>query len=242
MCGRYTLTIPLAELEARFGFVAGELAVAPRFNVAPTQPVLTVVSARAGDRAAGYPNRAGLMRWGLIPAWAKAAGNGNPLINARAETLTVKPSFRQALERRRCLIPADGFYEWPPAAAGGQRLPWRIGLNSGEPFAFAGLWERWQAPEGNIIHSCAIVTTAANELLAPIHPRMPVILPPAAERAWLDPELRDTQGLAAMLNPYPAAAMRCYRVSERVNAAGYDEPECLAAVTERAAEYNGRLL
>lgn len=240
MCGRYTLTTELAELERRFGFAAGELAVLPRFNVAPTQPALTVVRGRAGKGAADAPNRAGWMRWGLIPAWAKAAGNGSPLINARAETLTAKPSFRQALERRRCLIPADGFYEWP-AAAGGQRLPWRITLNSGEPFAFAGLWERWQSPGGDIVHSCAIVTTAANELLAAIHPRMPVILPRSWEGDWLDGELRDTQLLGAMLNPYPASEMRCYRVAERVNAAGYDRPECIAPVTEGAAEYNGRL-
>lgn len=241
MCGRYSLTTELAELEGRFGFAAGDLAVSPRFNVAPTQAALTVVRGRGGKGAADAPNRAGWMRWGLIPSWAKGAGNGNPLINARAETLTAKPSFRQALERRRCLIPADGFYEWP-AAAGGQRLPWRITLKSGEPFAFAGLWERWQAPGGDIIHSCAIVTTAANELLAAIHPRMPVILPRAGERDWLDTELRDTQRLEAMLNPYPAAEMRCYRVSERVNAAGQEGPECIAPVSEGVGEYNGRLL
>ena len=241
MCGRYSLTTELAELEGRFGFAAGELAVLPRFNVAPTQAALTVVGGRAGNGADGAPNRAGLMRWGLIPSWAKGAGKGSPLINARAETLTAKPSFRQALERRRCLILADGFYEWP-AAAGGQRFPWRITLNSGEPFAFAGLWERWQSPGGEVVHSCAIVTTAANELLAAIHPRMPVILPRLAERDWLDGELRDTQGLRAMLNPYPAAEMRCYRVSERVNAAGYEGSECIAPVIEGAGEYNGRLL
>ena len=241
MCGRYSLTTELAELERRFGFAAGELAVLPRFNIAPTQAALTVARGRAGNGAADAPNRAGWMRWGLIPSWAKGAGKGSPLINARAETLTAKPSFRQALERRRCLILADGFYEWP-AAAGGQRWPWRITLNSGEPFAFAGLWERWQSPSGEVIHSCAIVTTAANELLAAIHPRMPVILPPSAERDWLDGELRDTQGLRAMLNPYPAGEMRCYRVSERVNAAGYEGPECVAPVSEGIGEYNGRLL
>lgn len=240
MCGRYTLTTELAELEQRFDFAAGELTVPPRFNVAPTQPVLTVVSSRAGNGVAGPSRRAGLMRWGLIPSWAKEIGSNSPLINARAETLTDKPSFRQALERRRCLLPADGFYEWQ--VAGGQRRPLRIRLNSGEPFAFAGLWERWQSPGGEIIHSCAIVTTAANELLSPIHPRMPVILPRSLETAWLDREIKDTELLGAMLQPYPAAAMEFYRVSERVNAAGYDRPECIAPVVDGVEEYNGRLL
>lgn len=169
MCGRYTLTIELAELAARFGFTAGGLEVTPRFNVAPTQGVLTVVGGGREGKGTVGERRAGLMRWGLIPAWAKDAGSSNPLINARAETLTDKPSFREALERRRCLIPADGFYEWQ--VGGRQRRPWRVRLKSGEVFAFAGLWERWQAPGGELVHSCAIVTTAANELLASIHPR-----------------------------------------------------------------------
>lgn len=239
MCGRYTLTVELAELASRFGFAAGELAVQPRFNVAPTQGVLTVVGGRGGQGAAGE-RRAGLMRWGLIPAWAKDAGAGNPLINARAESLADKPSFRDALEWRRCLIPADGFYEWQ--VGGGPRRPWRVKLKSGEAFAFAGLWERWQGPGGEVVHSCAIVTTEANELLAAIHPRMPVLLARDREGAWLDGELRDTEALGTLLTAYPAAEMELYRVSERVNTAGFDGPECIAPVVDGVEEYNGRLL
>ncbi len=239
MCGRYSLTIELAELTGRFGFAAGELAMPPRFNVAPTQGVLTVVGGRREGKGAAKERRAGLMRWGLIPAWAKDAGGNNPLINARAETLTDKPSFREALERRRCLIPADGFYEWQ--VGGGQRRPWRVRLKSGDAFAFAGLWERWQAPGGEVVHSCAIVTTAANELLGSIHPRMPVILKRDKEGAWLDGELRDTEALGALLTAYPAGEMELYRVAERVNAAGFDRPECIGPAGDGMEEYNGRL-
>ena len=146
MCGRYSLTAELTELAERFGFTAGELAVQPRFNVAPSQPALTVISPGINAKQPGAANRAGFMRWGLIPAWAKDADIGNRLINARAETLTEKPSFRRALERRRCLVLADGFYEWQKVGRKG--LPFRITLASGEPFGLAGLWNGGSRPPG----------------------------------------------------------------------------------------------
>ena len=228
MCGRYSLTSELTELAERFGFAAGELAIQPRFNVAPSQPALTVISAGRNAKAPGPANRAGFMRWGLIPAWAKDAAIGNRLINARAETLTEKPSFRRALERRRCLVLADGFYEWQKVGRKGQ--PFRITLASGEPFGLAGLWERWQAPSGETVNSCTIITTAANQLLAPIHHRMPVILSPHLETAWLDPDVSDTALLGSMLAPYPAEGMQFYPVSPLVNSTAHDSPDCITPI------------
>lgn len=233
MCGRYTLTTDLTELEARFGFAAGELTFQPRFNIAPSQPALTVVRAGHYSGESGPANRAGFMRWGLIPSWAKDASIGNRLINARAETLDEKPSFRRALERRRCLVPADGFYEWPKP--GGKRQPFRVTLASGEPFGMAGLWERWSSPAGDTIYSCAIVTTAANQLLEPIHHRMPVIVSPALETAWLDPDLSDPALLGSMLLPYPAELMRFDRVSPLVNSTAHDNPDCIVPAANTAS-------
>ncbi len=225
MCGRYTLTTDLTELEERFGFAAGELTFQPRFNVAPSQPALTVVSAGHYSRESGIAHQAGFMRWGLIPAWAKDASIGNRRINARAETLAEKPSFRRALERRRCLVLADGFYEWQ--RLGGKGQPFRVTLAPEEPFGMAGLWERWQSPAGETIYSCAIVTTSANKLLAPIHHRMPVIVPPNLEAAWLDPDVSEPARLASMLLPYPAELMRFDRVSTLVNSTAHDRPDCI---------------
>jgi putative SOS response-associated peptidase YedK len=183
----------------------------PRYNIAPTQAVITVTD--EGER------RLEQMRWGLIPSWAKDAKIGSSLINARAETLAEKPAFRSAFKRRRCLIPADSFYEWA-AGSGGRKQPMRVALASGEPFAFAGLWEEWTPRDGpdTPIRTCAIVTCAPNELMARFHHRMPVILQgPEAEAAWLDPAVSDPEVLQATLVPYPAEAMVAYPVSDLVN-------------------------
>ena len=185
MCGRYSLIADLGELAQRFEFNGDRLTFEPAYNVAPTQQVLTVVG--------GDTRRGGFMRWGLIPHWAKNASIGGRMINARAETVAEKPAFRDALRRRRCLVLADGFYEWQ--RSGTARRPMRVVMRTGEPFAFAGLWSVWRDPDGNRVPSCAIITTAANELLRPIHDRMPVVLPKELEEFWLDASVEDAPTL-----------------------------------------------
>ncbi len=217
MCGRFSLIAEIGELAARFDFDADGLAQPPRYNVAPTQPALAVTG---GERRS-----ASFMRWGLIPAGARSASAGGPMINARAETVAERPSFRAALRRRRCLVLADGFYEWRRNSAGKQ--PVRFALASGEPFAFAGLWDTWRDPTGESVSSYTIITTEANELLRPIHDRMPVILPRDLEPLWLDHEMQDTAVLGGLLTPYRAAAMEAYEVSTLVNSVVNDGPEVL---------------
>ncbi|MEW6300339.1 MAG: SOS response-associated peptidase [Thermodesulfobacteriota bacterium] len=218
MCGRFTLTTDLERLEERFGFRAAALAYAPRYNIAPSQPVLAVIAAEE--------RRAGFLRWGLIPSWAKDASMGDRLINARAETVAEKPSFRRALQKRRCLVLADGFYEWKKE--GKRKTPMYITLKGREPFGFAGLWETWRAPSGENIHSCTIITTAPNRLLETIHNRMPVILPREQETLWLDRTVEDPAVLTAVLAPYPAEEMEAYAVSPVVNSPANDSPACIA--------------
>ena len=155
------------------------------------------------------------MRWGLIPSWTKSAAAGTPMINARAETVAERPTFRTAFRRRRCLILADGYYEWQ--RNGSRRTPFRITLASGEPFAFAGLWETWRDPDGELVRSCAIITTTANGMLSPIHDRMPAILPRELESLWLDHDVLDHSVLGDVLVAYPADAMESYEVSSLVN-------------------------
>ena len=215
MCGRYSLTSSLSELAQRFEFDSEPEGFVPRYNVAPTQQVLAVVG--------GESRRAGFMRWGLIPSWSKDGPSSRPLINARAETVAEKPSFRDSLKRRRCLVLADGFYEWQKV--GDAKRPMRVTMRSGEPFAFAGLWSKWTDSEGSSISSCAIITTAANEVLKPIHHRMPVILSKEVEDLWLDTALDDSQTLTQLLEPYPEEALEAYEVSALVNSASNDRPE-----------------
>ena len=186
MCGRFSLIGDLSLLAHRFQFDGEWPEFDPRYNIAPTDPVLTL---RGVER-----RQAALMRWGLVPSWAKDPKVGAQMINARAETVAEKPAFRSALRSRRCLVLADSYYEWQRSPSG--RRPFRIVLRSGEPFAFAGLWEAWRDPRGNVLLSCAVVTTPANELLAPIHDRMPAILPRELEELWLDAEVEDAAGLA----------------------------------------------
>ena len=220
MCGRYSLTADLGELAGRFEFDGDWDAFDKRYNIAPTQEVLTVVG--------GQTRRAGFMRWGLIPHWAKDIKVGSRMINARAETVAEKPAFRDALRRRRCLVLADGFYEWQ--RVGGSRRPMRVVMQSGEPFAFAGLWSVWTDLQGNRIPSCAIITTEANDLLRHIHDRMPVILPRDLEEVWLDADVQDPGTLGGVLAPYQDGAMEVYEVSTLVNSAANDGPEVIATV------------
>ena len=220
MCGRYSLIADLGALAHRFAFDARQLSFEASYNIAPTQQVLTVVG--------GEQRRGGFMRWGLVPHWAKDMSGGARMINARAETVAERPAFRDALRRRRCLVLADGFYEWHRSATG--RTPMRIVMRSGEPFAFAGLWAVWRDPEGNRVPSCTIITTAANELLAPIHDRMPVVLPPGLEDLWLDRSVDDPDVLASVLSPLADDALQAYEVSTLVNSAANNGPEIIEAV------------
>ena len=217
MCGRYTLRTPVEKLAEEFGFDATSVELPPNYNVAPTQEVAAVLS-EGGER------RLELLRWGLIPSWADDPGIGSRMINARAETAPEKPSFRRAFRERRCLIPADGFYEWK--RMNGTKQPYYIRMREGRPFAFAGLWEGWKDDGGPEIRSCAILTTAPNALAGEIHDRMPVILPAGAYDAWLDPEA-EKEELVALLAPYPEAEMEAYPVSRFVNSPSNNDPRCI---------------
>ncbi len=195
-----------------------------RYNIAPTQAVPVV---RQDPKEP--VRRASLMRWGLVPYWAKDVNIGSRMINARAETAADKPAFREALDRRRCLIPADGFYEWK--RNGKSKQPYCFELADREPFAFAGLWDCWLAPDGASLETCTILTTTPNQLLADIHDRMPTILPRDRYDLWLDPGLQDLAAAAEILKPFNAALMRCYPVSERVNNVANDGPDCSEPIT-----------
>ena len=216
MCGRFTLMIDAEELQAEYGLQAVPANHVPRYNIAPSQPIGVIKD---------WPVRSlDWMRWGLVPHWAKDPAIGNTLINARAETAHEKPSFRAAFARRRCLIPADGFYEWQKAPMGkGPSTPYFFYATDHKPFAFAGLWELWQASDGSEIQTCTILTTAANSLVAPVHERMPVMLSGSALGQWLAPAAPSS--LSALLKPYPASLMSAHPVSAMVNSPFQDRPE-----------------
>ena len=220
MCGRYTLIADLGDLAQRFAFDGADFSYDPGYNIAPTESVLTVRNVEGREAA--------LMRWGLIPFWAKDPKIGARMINARAETVAEKPAFRNALKKRRCLVLADGYYEWQKTPTG--KRPFRIIMKSGEPFAMAGLWETWKDPQGSIVPSCTIITTAANDFLTPIHNRMPVILPREFEEAWLDAYNDDSATLNSMLIPCPDYSLDAYEVSTMVNNARNDYSEIIARV------------
>jgi len=194
-------------LQQRFKFATSDLDYKPRYNIAPTQDVLTVIN--NGERHAQF------MRWGLVPFWAKELKIGSRMINAKAETLAEKASFRNAFKKRRCLVPADGFYEW--RKEGKEKIPTYIFQKSREPFAFAGLWETWKSPEDEVVRSCTIVTTEPNSFVEPIHNRMPVMLSEEAEALWLDPLTEDPAVLKQLLVPFPPELMDSYPVSTLVN-------------------------
>ena len=225
MCGRFLRRTPAQEIKRIFRTAGAPPDAPPRFNLAPTSDVLCVrFNPVDGLR------HLGLLYWGLIPLWAKERAIGNKLINARSETLTEKPAFREAFEQRRCLIPADGFYEWQRTPAGKQ--PFAIlPAESSEPplFAFAGLWERWRDPASReIVRSCTIITGPANEMMRPLHARMPIILDASHWAQWLGEETASRAELHAMLaTPFPAARMRAYAIGRRVNSAAFDHETIL---------------
>ncbi|MCP2501329.1 MAG: SOS response-associated peptidase [Deltaproteobacteria bacterium] len=220
MCGRFTLFEADKVLSKEFG-VSGVPPLSPRYNIAPSQPIAAVRTPHTG-----IGRELALLRWGLIPSWSKDPAIGNRLINARAETVREKPSFRNAFRRHRCLIPTNGFYEWQRQERGKQ--PYFVRMRDERIFAFAGLWDRWESPDDGIIETCAILTTAANAVLAPIHDRMPVILPQAEYARWLDPALKDPDSLSPLLVPFPPEEMLAIPVSPRVNAPSTDDEKCIA--------------
>jgi len=214
MCGRYYLVSPAELVATRFHAVES-LPLRPRYNLAPQQEAPVVVD--------GGTRRLVLMRWGLVPSWSKEAASGFRMINARAETAPEKPSFRGPFRKQRALVPADGFYEWK--REGERKQPFALRLASGEPFAMAGLWDRWRAPDGAEVLTFTILTTSANSLVSSVHDRMPVILPPEAEAAWLDPQ-SPPEALKALCGPF-AGAMEAVPVSTAVNNPRNDGPEIL---------------
>lgn len=218
MCGRYTLTADPEALQTEFKLDSVIQNLPPRYNIAPTQDVAVVLN-EDGLRVLDA------FHWGLIPFWAKDSKIGSRMINARSETLAQKPSFKRPLQKQRCLIPADGFYEWENTPNGKQ--PWYIHLVDHRPFAFAGLWDYRQAPNGEEIYSCTIITTEPNPLVAAIHNRMPVILPPSAFDQWLDPVEKNPNVLLSLLTPWPAEKTRGYPVSKLVNSPANDHPDCI---------------
>lgn len=225
MCGRYSITSPTETVQRVFQ-VSDRPNLPARYNVAPTQDV-PVVRLDAGDDGDGQ-RRLVMLRWGLIPVWADDPSIGSRMINARSESAAEKPAFREAFKRRRCLLVADGFYEWQaPSEKGGRKQPYYVALSSGEPFAFAGLWERWRNPsDQSVIESCTILTTDANARLQEIYPRMPVMLAPDAFAAWLDPD-SPLPNLQRLLRPCPSEAVTAYPISTKVNAVANDGPELI---------------
>ncbi|WP_071458486.1 SOS response-associated peptidase [Bacillus massilinigeriensis] len=211
MCGRFTLTASMDEILDRFdaqAFLEEEI-YSPSYNIAPSQSVLAIIND-------GKANRLGFLKWGLIPPWAKDKSIGYKMINARAETIAEKPSFRKAFQKKRCLIIADSFYEWR-RNEDKTKTPMRITLKGENLFAMAGLWEQWKSPEGKSIYSCSVITTTPNELMAGIHDRMPVILKPEDEQTWLNPENSDAKALSQLLLPLDHNRMEAYEVSSLVN-------------------------
>ena len=224
MCGRFTLTIDPYHLQQAFPWAVIPEDLPPRYNIAPSQPVAVIPN--TGD------NTLSMYKWGLIPSWSKDPAIGDRMINARSESLAEKPSFRNAYRHRRCLILADGFYEWKQIPGMKSKQPVYIRLIDSVPFAFAGLWEIWKSPEGAEVRSCTIITTQPNSLLEPIHNRMPVILPPASYSSWLVPEDRQPAQLNDLLIPYPASEMMASPVSRMVNIPQVDSPDLIKPVTE----------
>ncbi len=228
MCGRFTLHSPKDFLGARFAVDLPDLELAPRYNIAPTQDVLAIHAPR-GVRGAR------MMRWGLIPHWAKPDAKLPLMINARRETLATRPAYRDAFRTHRCLIPADGFYEWRVNDGRNPKTPYFLHLDDGEPFAMAGLWARWRESEdAEPVTSCTIVTAPANSAVAKIHDRMPVILPRASEAAWLDPEFEDPEALLELLTPVGPERIVKRIVSALVNSVEHDGPKLIEPAPDPA--------
>ncbi|MBG9945242.1 SOS response-associated peptidase [Brevibacillus formosus] len=223
MCGRFTLVTNLELWNARFQIEVIPFDMQPRYYIAPGQLIPAIIS-NQGKR------RLGQLKWGLVPSWAQDEKSGDKMIIARAEMLTAKPAFRRLFERKRCIVPADGFYEWEQRESGKQ--PMRIMMKTGEPFAFAGLFDTWMSPEGNKLHTCTIITTKPNEVVKDIHNRMPVILRQQDESTWLDREKFDADLLQSLLVPYDHEQMKAYPVPAMVGSPKNDLPECIQEIDD----------
>src|SRR5437016_10172070 len=219
MCGRFTLQTPVELLSEKFQFPE-IIPLKPRYNIAPSQAVAVVLL--LPDDA---DRKLAMLRWGLLPAWVKDPAKVQQPINAKAETAAEKPMFRDAFKRRRCLVPADGFYEWKQE--GGRKQPVYIHMKDGEPFAIVGLWEYWEGQDGLVIESCTLLTTEPNDLLAPVHNRMPVILDPKDYGHWLDPDVQEVSKLKSLLRSYRPEALTCFPVNLRVNNPRNDDVLCI---------------
>jgi putative SOS response-associated peptidase YedK len=222
MCGRFTLTVDPAAVQETFSGYAFPQPFAPRFNIAPTQPVLAIPN---DDQ-----KTADFFVWGLIPMWAKDPSIGSRMINARGETLEEKPAFRGSLKYKRCLILADGFYEWKGGPGRKTKTPFFIQMKDQKPFALAGLWDSWNGPDGSQVKSCTIITTEPNELVEIVHNRMPVILHSRDYAKWLDPSPQTPEQLKPLIKPFPAELMNAYPVSTLVNSPANDRPELIRPV------------
>jgi len=223
MCGRFTLTLDPSQLQDLFGLTGTPPAAwAARYNIAPTQPVAAIILNENSQRELTH------FQWGLIPSWSKDISIGSRMINARAETIRDKPAFRAALKKRRCLIPANGFYEWQKTDK--VKTPMYITMKDGSPFAIAGLWEQWRSPQEDVIRSCTLITTTPNSFMEKIHDRMPAILNPQDYDRWLAPGELPEMDLHHLLSPYPAAKMKAIEVSRKVNSPKFDSVECVEAV------------
>ena len=220
MCGRFTLTADPSDLQEAFFWVDfSNIDITPRYNISPTQGVPVVTN--------NGENKLDIFTWGLVPFWAKDPSIGSRMINARSETLSEKPSFRNAYKRRRCLILADGFYEWQNEPDTKTKIPFYIQIENGKPFAFAGIWENWHSKDGSQVLSTAIITTEPNDFMRPIHKRMPVILPPEDYSTWLQPGEVNPELLDPLLRPYDPKKMMAYPVSRFVNNPRNEAPDCI---------------
>lgn len=230
MCGRYTLSAPLDDLVDVFEVPPPEFPLRPRYNIAPSQEAPVVLRGDTGRRL-------GLLRWGLVPRWADDPSIGSRMINARSETIRTKPAFREAFLRRRCLVPADGFFEWrkPPAGSGGPKRPYWIHRPDRRPFAMAGLWERWEGGGTGPLTTFTILTTEASGELRSIHSRMPVVLPPESWEEWLDPDA-EPSGVERWLQSCRGAGLEAWEVSTLVNSPANDVPECIAPLEADGAD------
>ncbi|NBD26452.1 SOS response-associated peptidase [Paenibacillus glycinis] len=220
MCGRYTITVTLEELMLHYWVAETNVPFQqPKYNVAPGQMILAVIND-------GEKNRLGELKWGLVPSWAETMKLGAKMINARSETVWDKPAFRKLIDRKRCIVPADGFYEWQQEEH--RKQPMRIVKRDRKLFSMAGLYDTWTSPEGIKLSTCTILTTAPNALMEPIHNRMPVILQPEDEAAWLDRSLRDPVRLNRLLQPFPSELLEAYPVAGAVGNVAKDDESCIA--------------
>jgi putative SOS response-associated peptidase YedK len=234
MCGRYTISHSTEEILERFQILAEKIAVEPSYNVAPSNMVPVVVAEAADVPEEPTSRLLQLCKWGLVPFWVKDLKGAKPLINARAESLTEKAAFKQALIKHRCVIPADGFYEWKKQK--NAKIPMRMKLTQGKLFGFAGIYQDWKAPDGTLLRTCAIITVPANNCMKDIHDRMPAILTGDAEAIWLDPDVEDEDALAHCLRPYPHDDLEAYVVSTKVNKPNFNSPELIEPISQEEQE------